>query len=203
MLYVCVCVCLSVCLLVSLSSLLSGLAFTNHIKLLSQIELHLCYLIYSIPWMFNIYFFVSRFRFFFCSLSDHFSLSLFYSFQILLALLLFATRCRWYYTSSMTFYPRLHLSTLNNITYIGCGAVINLAAYKDHAAECKAKLAKVRTISLSYDTPFNSEPKIACHMPMTHICCVRHYSIIIIYWMRVCFVCVRACIRNKWVMHCQ
>lgn len=30
--------------------------------------------------------------------------------------------------------------------FIGCGTVINLATYKDHSSECKAKLSKVRII---------------------------------------------------------
>lgn len=34
---------------------------------------------------------------------------------------------------------------LNNVT-VACGAVINLATYKEHAIECKAKIAKVMWI---------------------------------------------------------
>jgi hypothetical protein len=29
------------------------------------------------------------------------------------------------------------------ITFLACGAAINLALYKEHAVECKVKLAKV------------------------------------------------------------
>lgn len=37
-----------------------------------------------------------------------------------------------------------HLSVCLCISsQLGCGAVINLATYKDHASECKAKLSKV------------------------------------------------------------
>lgn len=40
------------------------------------------------------------------------------------------------------------------VSFLGCGAVINLATYKDHAVECKARIAKVNfdsswTISVS------------------------------------------------------
>lgn len=40
----------------------------------------------------------------------------------------------------------LHVFTFSILFFssnAGCGAVINLATYKDHTAECKAKLSKV------------------------------------------------------------
>lgn len=36
---------------------------------------------------------------------------------------------------------------IGGFVHSGCGAVINLATYKDHASECKAKLAKVSLLT--------------------------------------------------------
>lgn len=47
-------------------------------------------------------------------------------------------------------------STIDNnlscvfVSIAGCGAVINLATYKDHASECKAKLNKVPVLNIVF-----------------------------------------------------
>lgn len=45
---------------------------------------------------------------------------------------------------SFVFHISFCLFGLSLLSNAGCGAVINLATYKDHTAECKAKLTKVR-----------------------------------------------------------